>query len=83
MKFGQPVLLGRNCFDQLGRLLHEIGHVLGLVHEHMRPIRDEYVTVKAPITNINFQKVATTEYEDFGITYDFNSVMHYPLLVRI
>ena len=68
---------------QFGRLLHELGHVLGLLHEHMRPNRDDYVTVKAPNANVNFMKADYADFDDFGITYDFNSVMHYPLLVSL
>ncbi|MDV6329823.1 M12 family metallopeptidase [Asticcacaulis sp. 201] len=28
-----------------GSVLHEFGHVLGLIHEHQRPDRDEYLTL--------------------------------------
>ena len=28
--------------------LHELGHALGLIHEHKRPDRDQYVTVRTP-----------------------------------
>ncbi len=61
-----------------GTLCHEIGHLLGLVHEHQRSDRDSFVTI---ITNNvvsggigNF--VLLTNSINQG-PYDFLSVMHY------
>jgi hypothetical protein len=58
--------------------LHELGHVLGLIHEHQRKDRDNYVTVYTD--NIksgykhNFNKETLQKtYGDF----DFNSIMIY------
>jgi hypothetical protein len=58
---------------------HEIGHALGLKHEHSRPDRDTYVViyfnnVEAGVEG-NFQKDTTAQ--TYG-QYDFDSVMHYP-----
>ncbi|MCX7044572.1 MAG: M12 family metallopeptidase, partial [Candidatus Sumerlaeota bacterium] len=56
---------------------HEIGHALGLDHEHSRSDRDSYVTIL--LSNVqsgaegNFDKDLTTNYG----AYDFDSVMHY------
>ncbi len=54
-------------------LLHEIGHALGLVHEHQRSDRCGNVTVK--IQTVDYRRYPST----LNITdYDFDSIMHYP-----
>ena len=62
-----------------GTLCHELGHVLGLIHEQQRDDRDTYVV-------IDWNNIATDQQANFtklpgGSTeigaYDFYSVMHY------
>ncbi|WP_159425057.1 M12 family metallopeptidase [Streptomyces sp. TLI_053] len=59
-------------------LIHEIGHTVGLMHEHSRPDRDKYVTVSfenmAASAKPNFQ---IRKESTFGTAYDFASIMHY------
>jgi len=56
---------------------HEIGHALGLMHEHQRSDRNTYVTINTayiqPGAGGNFNLQSTTNYGN----YDFDSVMHY------
>jgi hypothetical protein len=58
-------------------ILHELGHALGLLHEHQRGDRDQYVT-------IDLSNVADNARGNFQLLslplvgpYDFGSVMHY------
>ncbi len=61
-------------------LAHEIGHALGLFHEHQREDRDANVTVN--LSNVQPRKAHNFvrhvgDADDVGI-YDFDSLMHYP-----
>lgn len=62
-------------------ILHEIGHAIGLLHEHTRPDRDDYVDIL--YDNMYKGSKRFFEIEDpalldtLGVPYDYNSVMHY------
>ncbi|CAJ0596081.1 unnamed protein product [Cylicocyclus nassatus] len=62
-------------------VLHELLHVVGLWHEHMRYDRDKYI--KVHYENIDrgywsqFEKVSPYEATTFNVPYDYKSVMHY------
>jgi Astacin (Peptidase family M12A)/IPT/TIG domain/Divergent InlB B-repeat domain len=60
--------------------LHEMGHTVGLLHEHQRPDRDTYITLNlanADLPNVpgNFT-LFSFDYQTLGL-YDYASVMHY------
>jgi hypothetical protein len=61
----------------VGVVLHELGHALGMNHEHVRSDRDRYVEVRSGnIMNDfvhNFRLVQTQNCSQ----YDFGSIMHY------
>ncbi|XP_052790637.1 uncharacterized protein LOC128224701 [Mya arenaria] len=81
MQGPQPVYLASPGCTTVPIILHEIGHVLGLYHEHMRPDRDDYVTVhyeNINITNhVQFDPLKNGSTKSYGKAYDYLSVMHY------
>jgi Astacin (Peptidase family M12A) len=58
-------------------IAHEIGHALGLIHEHQRSGRDSFVTINYSYIQSEyrfaFDIAGSTNYGP----YDFDSVMHY------
>jgi hypothetical protein len=73
--------LGPGC-ESYSTVLHELGHALGLTHEHQRNDRDDFVriieeNVHDPFLGLayrlNFKKQSTDGYTP----YDFESIMHY------
>lgn len=66
------------CWES-SKLIHEIGHVLGFMHEHQRPDRDKYIKVR--LENAGefawaYEKLSFGELDKNG-PYDFLSIMHY------
>ena len=77
MQGGEQVLfLGSDCGAVAG--LHELGHALGLWHEHTRSDRGAWIDLArdeiTPTCIFNFEIAADSQ--DQG-AYDFASVMHY------
>lgn len=73
----QEVWIAPSC--SAGSVMHEIGHSLGLEHEHTRPDRDQYIVINRD--NIDPEKAHnfdTTEYRSRELgAYDYASIMHY------
>ena len=73
----QEIKLSPGC--RVGVVLHEIGHAVGLIHEHSRHDRDKYLEIRweniYPSALYNFQR--QPDNGDYPGEYDFDSIMHY------
>ena len=59
-------------------IVHELGHVFGLLHEHQRLDRDEYVEVRFDNILPAFHSAFLIATTSAALTeYDFRSIMHY------
>ncbi|RMX44881.1 hypothetical protein pdam_00012549 [Pocillopora damicornis] len=76
----QRISIARAC-EHLHIVVHEIGHALGFWHEQSRPDRDSYVNIYwnniYPQFRYAFHKYADGRINSLGISYDYDSVMHY------
>ena len=74
----QGVTLGPNCVS-FNIVSLEIGHAIGLYHEHQRPDRDRYIEILEE--NIESSRKASfavrNDVRTLGYGYDFASIMHY------
>ncbi|TMW47783.1 hypothetical protein DOY81_007121 [Sarcophaga bullata] len=72
--------LNKGCF-RTGAVIHEMLHALGFFHQHSASNRDDYVKIFRQ--NIqdgresSFNKFDSSFITDFGVGYDYSSVMHY------
>jgi hypothetical protein len=71
---------GNNAASRKDTIMHEIGHAIGLKHEHQRSDRDNYVrpdfgNIIDGTDNGNFEK-SPAAYLKSG-NYDYESIMHY------
>ncbi|XP_048006384.1 uncharacterized protein LOC125241794 [Leguminivora glycinivorella] len=72
--------VGRGCFRH-GTVVHEFLHTLGFYHMQSSPDRDDYIDViweniVQPARH-NFRKYNLFSVSDFGVGYDYDSVLHY------
>jgi len=76
------LMLGPGCWTY-GIALHELGHTLGLDHEHQRPHASEFIKFEVQNVQKNarqwlaFGKPGTDKELSAGIPYDMASIMHY------
>ncbi|VDO15036.1 unnamed protein product [Rodentolepis nana] len=77
----QIVTLSRNGCRFYGLYLHELGHVIGLDHEHVRADRDEYLNVDTDGVPDDMKSFFTRKTKNqllaFDSPYDLQSIMHY------
>ena len=62
-------------------MLHELGHTLGLFHEHNRPDRDRYIEIiweNITFPTSIFNKEPQSEVNSWNIPYDYKSITHFP-----
>jgi hypothetical protein len=68
--------------NPLKHIIHELGHCLGLIHEHQRPDRDTYVTILwgniYPEYEHDFELKDNPLITEENYEYDYDSIMHYP-----
>lgn len=72
----QNIWVGPYCTS--GNIIHEIGHAIGLFHEHTRSDRDDHVTINWG--NITEGKSHNFSNQSSSINlgpYDYASIMHY------
>ncbi|XP_055534236.1 zinc metalloproteinase nas-13-like isoform X2 [Wyeomyia smithii] len=77
----QNVNLQPNGCMSRGTIMHEFLHTLGFVHMQSASDRDFYVQINWSAIQAgkesNFDRYSSAIIDDFGVPYDYDSVMHY------
>ena len=70
----------KGCFSPT-TIEHEFLHALGVFHTQQRTDRDRYIKIHQENIKegleFTFAKLSETDVDEFGLPYDFESVMHY------
>ena len=70
----------KGCFSPT-TIMHEFLHALGVFHTQQRTDRDRYIKINQENIKegleFTFAKLSEAEVDEFGLPYDFESVMHY------
>ncbi|KAH8282685.1 hypothetical protein KR054_009133 [Drosophila jambulina] len=76
----QELNLGSGCMYSAA-IQHELLHALGFYHTQSDPQRDQYVRILTenikPGHEHNFNKLRADAVTNFGLGYDYDSIMHY------
>lgn len=76
----QPYSIETGCF-RLYTIVHEFLHAIGFYHMQSATERDEYVRIEfdkiQPGTANNFNTYGSDVISNYGVEYDYGSVMHY------
>jgi hypothetical protein len=75
----QPIYIMQ--YPDTGNVVHELGHCLGLWHEHCRPDRNQFITINENNVKDGYLCQFIQPVSDvttLGSSYDLNSIMHYP-----
>ena len=72
--------MDKACITKVGSIAHELGHVVGLFHEHIRSDRDQFIEMH--FDNIKSNRISdytqlTTTFTYSSTPYDLGSIMHY------
>uniref|UniRef100_A0A0N4Z7J4 Metalloendopeptidase n=1 Tax=Parastrongyloides trichosuri TaxID=131310 RepID=A0A0N4Z7J4_PARTI len=75
------ILLADGCQKEVGLIIHEICHSLGLIHEQSRSDRDNYISIqwdkiKSEAKN-SYNLTNHSAYLTYLTSYDYGSIMHY------
>ncbi|KAI6190886.1 Zinc metalloproteinase nas-4-like protein [Aphelenchoides bicaudatus] len=77
----QKLSLGEGCV-QPNVVQHEFMHAIGLIHEHQRPDRNNYISVYLqnilPAYKFALEVDQNPRYDPKKYRYDIKSIMHYP-----
>lgn len=76
----QSYVPGSGCFRK-GTIIHEFIHAIGFYHMQSATERDDFVDIVweniEPGKEHNFNTYGVDRISNFGVTYDYGSVMHY------
>lgn len=73
--------VGKDCMYRKGKIIHELMHSIGFIHQHNAPEVDEYIKTNynaiSPGGENQFGPDKSTKVTDLGEEYDYESIMHY------